>query len=1633
MKKKLAILLLAAFAALFGAFAFSACGGGDPTTPDVNNNQSGGGNQQDKDDDTSSITFDDFIKNHSDKAKSFYTQNLSAISAGSQSLGQIVSIGANQNDELNTVTVARTYKSDGTKCIVDIVTVSISPAIDLDDIVDGTVENVQYTTQTTTVFEFDSDENLYNSDLAEVLYEKAGIESDLKIFSEHASSYGTAVREFRLLSFSDGVYTVEKISVFVDNKSKENLMQSLENPELCIFEEADSFKAVPDGSVAIISEDYTGQGDAKNLKTVSFVLGYETNNKIADMQFEVGQLMTRLPVPNRDDYTFLGWYNMNTKYTAESIMPNENLTLFARWEKKVSVYADDYVSLKPATEGYKDISFQMQYNNVDKYVYVELTSDDLGGAAKVGKENNFTLRTLDSMEYKVNPGYTWTWYQGSFSNLNGAQLFTLYYGSNVQLVTVSDSSGIVKSTYLVDLYVKHDYYLKLYSNIYEDEPFDTVRVIENETMPADVELATEDGFEFDSFLYMNTETLKYEKFVMTTQITKDYNLYQSYKAIKIEAELGGGTLDGDLEIVPYTTYFTLPSPEKTGFDFIGWQDPEGKFLTNVQGYSGAHYISKDNKPAKLTAVYEAKKNMYKFDGLDLKIYPDAVPVVIYSDSTMEEIFDIIYTPYGELCVLPEKVPEKEKKAFSGWQHYYVTSEGVIMRSLSAYEFDVPLTAPLALAPDFTDIDGTIIPINTAKTYTKSGTYKFYLPASDKYQLKVTTPTSVSFSVQAAGASSATNYTATSSSPITATVYCYKYNLGSQQYIPGEVILNVKTNAEFTVEIVGKTAVVEGKNESYGVYNIVDSGEKFTVTPQPYMDEVFDGWYKSNKRVSEDPDYQFSAGESIETYRARYNSVPNLEYYNYTKTDTTLVITGLKDTEITDLVLPQTATSIASDAFKSCKNIISVTIPENVTSIGSNAFYDCNKLVEVINLSQLGITKGSTGYGYVAYYAFSVVDSAQESKLKTTQEGYVFIESDGKTYLVSYIGNETDLQLPENYEGNDYEIIKYAIYDNDKITSITIPDSVTTIGTSAFSGCTNIKTATIPALAISYIPKDSLQTVVITSGDSIGGSAFKNCTSLENITIPDSITSIGSSAFEGCTSLESITIPDSVTSIGYWAFDGCTNIKSATIPTLAISYIPQNSLQTVVITSGDSIGGSAFSNCESLASITIPESVTSIGNSAFWGCTSLTGVYITDLKAWCNIDFGNSSANPLYYAHNLYLNNEPVTAITAEMLQGITEIKDYAFYNCTSLESITIGAGVTSIGSDAFYDCNKLVEVINLSQLGITKGSTDFGGVAQYALSVVDSAQESKLKTTQEGYVFFEADGKTYLVNYIGNETVLQLPENYEGNDYDINAYAFYNNNKITSVTIPDSVTSIGSYAFDGCTNIKSATIPTLAISYIPKNSLQTVVITSGNSIGESAFSGCKSLESITIPDGVTTIGSNAFRGCTSLESITIPDSVTSIGDYVFSGCTSLANITIPESVTSIGSRAFWGCTYLKSVTFGNISKLETIGELAFDDCTKLTNITIPGSVTSIGYGAFSGCTSLKNITIPDSVTSIGGWAFSGCTNLKEVTFKNTTGWKVSQNSNMSGVEEVDVTDNTSKNATLLKSTYCYYYWKRYDN
>ncbi len=400
-----------------------------------------------------------------------------------------------------------------------------------------------------------------------------------------------------------------------------------------------------------------------------------------------------------------------------------------------------------------------------------------------------------------------------------------------------------------------------------------------------------------------------------------------------------------------------------------------------------------------------------------------------------------------------------------------------------------------------------------------------------------------------------------------------------------------------------------------------------------------------------------------------------------------------------------------------------------------------------------------------------------------------------------------------------------------------------------------------------------------------------------------------------------------------------------------------------------IGGNAFAFCDGLTSVVIPDSVLYIGSNAFSYCT---GILFIDLGEGVT-SIGSGAFNRCNSLTSLII-PDSVTSIGSDLFNNATALEEVklsnnlttissdAFWNCDSLSSITIPSTVTSIGDDAFNSCN------NLRSVYITD-------LAAWCSIRFDNHSSNPLYGGADLYV------NDVLLTDITDDIT------------SIGDYAFCGCTSFTSITIPDSVTSIGDSAFDNCTNLASAVIGNSVTSIGDRafcGCINLASVSIGDnvvSIGEWGFYKCTSLTSITIPDSVTTIGDYAFYECTNIASVSIGDNVISIGAFAFGKCTSITSITISDSVTSIGDCAFAYCTNLASVLLGD--SVTSIGDYAFSHCSSLTTITIPNSVTIIEEHAFSNCTSLNSITIPDRVTSIGSYAFSGCLGLASITIPNS--------------------------------------------
>ena len=748
--------------------------------------------------------------------------------------------------------------------------------------------------------------------------------------------------------------------------------------------------------------------------------------------------------------------------------------------------------------------------------------------------------------------------------------------------------------------------------------------------------------------------------------------------------------------------------------------------------------------------------------------------------------------------------------------------------------------------------------------------------------------------------------------------------------------------------------------------------------------------------------------------------------------------------ITSVSLPDGLTHIGNFAFYYCTLLPSITIPSSVTSIGNYAFLYC------VSLPSVTLPTGLTSIGEHAF-SHSGLTSITIPSSVTSIEVWAFDEC-ASLSSVAFADNSQLTSIGEK-----------AFYGT-ALTSVTIPGSVTSLGVRAFAGCSGLADVTVNWADL--------------SGLSVSNYAFQNIASPANLHVPDgtyaayastapwssfniidpnggtcgeslywafnpstgALTISGTGAMEDYTAsspapwyshigdISSVVLPEGLTHIGQYAFKNFL-VTSFTIPATVTSigdyaFFSCNALTSIDIPNGvKTIGNYAFDTCEYLSSISIPSSVTTIGESAFKGCLSITSITIPS---------------------------------------GVTSIENSTFSYCTTLSSVTIPASVTGIGNNAFEICTSLTDVyVNWTNpSGVTMGSNIFnyvtlsnvnlhvpaGSAGNYTSAPWSSFNivETLPSGTCGANLFWEYNPSTGVLTISGTGAMTDY-----SNSDDIPWYDFTVD--ITSVVLPEGLTTIGTYAFVLFDNLTSINIPASvtgigeAAFYYCK-SLASVTFAEGSqltSIGAGAFGACPALSSITIPTGVTSIGVDAFGGCTGLTSVTIPAGVNSIDDSAFAECTGLAdmyvNWTNPGSVylgadlfftvdlanvnlhVPAGTKATYEAIYpwmyfniiepLPSGSCGDnlfweynpsTKTLTITGTGAMNDYNnssnkapwntyknEMTTVVIESGATTVGQYAFLQCTALTSIDIQSGVTSIGIGAFESCTGLTSINLPNT--------------------------------------------
>ena len=777
------------------------------------------------------------------------------------------------------------------------------------------------------------------------------------------------------------------------------------------------------------------------------------------------------------------------------------------------------------------------------------------------------------------------------------------------------------------------------------------------------------------------------------------------------------------------------------------------------------------------------------------------------------------------------------------------------------------------------------------------------------------------------------------------------------------------------------------------------------------------------------------------------------------------------TALKSATIPEGVTSIAESAFAFCSSLTSITIPKSVTNLGNSIFEGCIKLSEIWMLpttppsfskstvfvpSNTKIIVPASSYDA---YCNAPYWSGMKSQIATNpSERVITIEAqDAQSALQEALGESdllsiTGLTISGTINSYDFEFLRTKMT---KLAHLDLSKTSVVYNAHRHYGIYNTYDNQFPDCA--FYNCRNLVSISLPEGvTSIGLNAFYGCSSLASISLPEGVTSIGSSVFYGCSSLTSISLPESITSIGQYAFEDCANLTNiylasisswcnidfykgninphythplrcnslkknlflgneliidlvipegvATIPDYAF-YICDDIRSVTLPESITSIGSNAFHGCTSLASISLPERVTSIGSYAFYNCTSLASISLPE---------GVTSIGS-----NAFYNCTSLASIS--LPEGVTSISSSAFCNCTSLTSISLPESITSIDSYAFRDCANLTNIHLASisswcNIDFYKGTND--QQTQYAHPLCCNSLKKNLFL-----------GDELIIDLVIPEGVATIPD-----------YAFFRCDGIKSVTLPESITSIGSNVFSYYSalvelHLLGTTPPALtSTDFVPTN--PTIFIVTAKAYD--AY--CAAPYWADIKDRITTdalctqsveltaakdksdlqvqIGDDKLRFVTDL---TISGTINSYDFMIlrnkmpllrhldlsqanivansyehYTGChtennifpayglytCNLITLSFPASIKSIKNYGLAGNDYLREISIHK--GVTSIGSYAFRYCSNLTSISLPEGVTNIGSHAFEYCSGLTSVTIPNSVTSIGSHAFYNCGSLNSV-------------------------------------------------
>ena len=761
-----------------------------------------------------------------------------------------------------------------------------------------------------------------------------------------------------------------------------------------------------------------------------------------------------------------------------------------------------------------------------------------------------------------------------------------------------------------------------------------------------------------------------------------------------------------------------------------------------------------------------------------------------------------------------------------------------------------------------------------------------------------------------------------------------------------------------------------------------------------MSKLEEGDYKVIvKAVSGNKDFDDSEWSEAFDFKKDYESgciytlTNNKTEYEVSRVGTAGGVVDLGDT-----YRGKPITSIAEGAFKGSTKLEKLKIGKYVKTIGAKAFFNCTKL------SEIDIPETVTSIGESAFHACRSLQSIKlPSGIKEIPD-YMFISC----------RSLIDVALPE------VESIGVGAFSNTSIFSLSIPDSVKSIASNAFSGCASL-TEIKMGDGVEEIGESAFNNCkileTVTFGESgnlkkIGANSFSFCNSLKNVSVPEGVEDIATKAFYDCNSLESVDLPDSLTHVGEMTFNGTALYVEATKNSQFVyadnwlvfwtgaenaevkekfTNLNKTTLENENI---EGIADNVFAN-SNLLSIDLPDSVRVIGKTAFAGSSKLGRLYTYEnsMTEESNLRLIDEQAfRGCKLLNRVFLN------------KGLEEIARYAFYNCTNLvnnavvgysiipdsvESIGVGAfektSLYESAKDIVYAGSWIVGYKDTTASSITVTGMEeikVRGIADYAFYKHEELKSVALSTANANSLRYIGRGAFYGCSGLSAVSFSRVLERIED-------YTFYKCSSLFKLSFTPRLKSIGKSAFYKCESLDEVDLSGTQVSeigpyafYMCKNIKKLDLGSNLQKVEDNTFYKCVSVTDLVIPDSVSEIGDRAFYKCLNLRNIDFGGNVGTIGEHAFNGCAMLNSLNIPDSVKNIGNYAFYKCIGITELNLGE--GVKQIGNYAFGNLSSLTELDLPDSVTSIGKYAFMNCGALVSVTLKAENLSVGLHSFYGC-------------------------------------------------------